>query len=379
MLRLLGLFLGPMFAKEMVEMSRRKRYYFNRILYGCVLLLTLFIVWEEYRWRLGQGGRASIRAQAQMAEHFFNAVICIQFSAVFLFVPLFLCGVVSSEREEHTLDLILTTQLSDREIVLGKLTSRMAALVFLILSGLPVLSLIMFFGGIDPVCLALTTLATLAALLFTSAHAIYFSTITKSPTGALVRTYWWLLVELIILPYAICLPIAAFVHEFARPIRDTVLAWMSGVLLFTNPIGPFVVALNPYLYNEIESYASGIVGDDLAEWFFPSLLLLPALWSLFLLRRSAGVWCVSWVDAWRSRTAVCKRRCLDRRRAWSVKGRKGELRKRSAGVGWAIRCGSGPARCVSTTARTTSAGFSGPAGRWWASSSPWSPCSSRAS
>ena len=32
--------------------------------------------------------------------------------------------------------------------------------------------------------------ATLLAILFAGAHAIYFSAITRSPTGALVRTYW---------------------------------------------------------------------------------------------------------------------------------------------------------------------------------------------
>ena len=37
MLRFLSALLGPIFAKEMVEMSRRKRYYFNRVLYGLVL------------------------------------------------------------------------------------------------------------------------------------------------------------------------------------------------------------------------------------------------------------------------------------------------------------------------------------------------------
>ena len=117
MLRFLSVLLGPIFAKEMVEMSRRKRYYFNRVLYGLVLLFTLFVVWQEYRWRF-QGGTMTIRVMADFAETLFHAVSSVQYGAVFLFVPLFLCGVIASEREERTLDLLFTTQLQDRQIVL---------------------------------------------------------------------------------------------------------------------------------------------------------------------------------------------------------------------------------------------------------------------
>ena len=55
MLKFLSLFLGPVFAKEMVEMARRKRYFFNRVLYGLVLLFTLWIVWEEHRFDVHNG------------------------------------------------------------------------------------------------------------------------------------------------------------------------------------------------------------------------------------------------------------------------------------------------------------------------------------
>src|SRR5205085_3238038 len=191
---------GPMFAKEMTEMARRKRYFINRVLYGLVLLFTMFLVWDNYRGRLGGGGTASLRQMADFAESLFHAVSGVQYGAVFLFVPLFLCGVIASEREERTLDLLFTTQLLDREIVLGKLTSRMVALVILILCALPVISIIMLFGGVDPEGLWRIQGATLLAMLFAGACAIYFSAITRSPMGALVRTYWWLAVYLLGIP-----------------------------------------------------------------------------------------------------------------------------------------------------------------------------------
>ena len=39
--------------------------------------------------------------------------------------PMLICGVVSNERERSSLDLLLTTQLGDAEILWGKLASRL--------------------------------------------------------------------------------------------------------------------------------------------------------------------------------------------------------------------------------------------------------------
>src|SRR5438128_9658562 len=97
----LSALLGPMFAKEMIEIARRKRYFVNRVLYGLVLLFTVYLVWESYSNRFRWEGRASIHLMAQMAQQLFQAVSGVQYAAVFLFVPLFLCGVIASEREER--------------------------------------------------------------------------------------------------------------------------------------------------------------------------------------------------------------------------------------------------------------------------------------
>lgn len=277
MLRWLTLLLGPIFAKEMVELARRKRYFFNRALYGVALFVALLAVWEDNRWRLDVAGPGAIRVQAEMAEQLFLAVSGVQYGAVILFVPLFLCGVVASEREEKTLDLLLTTQMTDREIVLGKLASRVVVLVLLIFSCLPVLSLCLLMGGIDPFALALVTVASLQMILFCGAHAIYFSTVTKTPIGALVRTYWWLAVWLVGVPLAVGIPLAAILVGLPWLLRLQIVGGAACVGMFVNPVGPFVVAMVPQAYAGAEAI--------LGEWFFPLTLVLPSAWALFL------IWC----------------------------------------------------------------------------------------
>ena len=273
MLKFLALFLGPVFAKEMVEMARRKRYYFNRVLYGLVLLFTLWIVWEGHHHVL-RNNKVTIRVMAELAETLFHAVSGVQYGAVFLFVPLFVCGVIASEREERTLDLLFTTQLLDREIVLGKLTSRMVALVILILCALPVMSIIMLFGGVDPEGLWRIQGATLLAMLFAGAHAIYFSAITRSPMGALVRTYWWMAVYLIGIPLVTVMILSGTTSGPAAPVSRFFLA----ALFMINPVAPFIAAMDGFMYNQMASYAGA--------WFYPAAFVAPAGWSLLLLWRA---------------------------------------------------------------------------------------------
>ena len=264
--------LGPVFAKEMVEIARRKRYFVNRVLYGLALLFTLFLVWDSFRGQLAWDGSASIRVMAQMAERLFHSVSGVQYGAVFLFVPLFLCGVIAGEREERTLDLLFTTRLTDREIVLGKLGSRVAAVGFLVLFALPVMSLIMLFGGVDPLALWRISACTLLAVLYAGAHTIYFSTVTKSAMGALVRTYWWMAVWLIGVPMVIMIPVTS-----VRPTLPAIQFW-SSLILFLDPLFAFVTGMDGGSYNQVAAY--------LGDWFFPLTFVLPGGWSVFLLWRA---------------------------------------------------------------------------------------------
>jgi ABC-type transport system involved in multi-copper enzyme maturation permease subunit len=292
MLRLLSFLVGPVFAKEMVEMARRKRYYLNRVLYGAVLLFTLFVVWKDYE-RQFQQFTTSIRVMAQMAQSLFHAVSSVQYGAVFLFVPLFLCGTIASEREERTLEMLFTTQLTDREIVFGKLVSRVAVLVILILCGLPIMSVIMFFGGIDPASLWRVLASTLLAILVTGAFAIYFSAITKSPMGALVRTYCWLAIWLLALPL-----IFGLLLEGMRPgpnsLRERL--FVGGMVLL-HPVAPFVMALDTFTYNQMTNLV-GRWGYPLA-FGAPSGLSLVLIWrAIQRLRLAPTPWGRLWARVW---------------------------------------------------------------------------------
>ncbi len=140
---------GPVLPVELVTSSRRARYFIVRVLYGAVLLLT---VWTQYeislRWRISNGDPLSPSDLAEFAQGFFESFAIIQVLTVLLLTPAMVAGTVSEEKERRTIEYLLVTDLRNHEIVLGKLAARLLQLIVLLAVGWPVLALLMLLGGV---------------------------------------------------------------------------------------------------------------------------------------------------------------------------------------------------------------------------------------
>ncbi len=286
---------GPVFAKEMIEVARRRRYYFNRIVYGAALFVAIWIAWEAFGGRYWGGQPMTIAHSARLAGGLFLSVSVLQYGAVWALVPVLLCAAIAGEREAHTLDLLLTTKLNDREIVLGKLGGRVVLFLAFVASGIPVVAITMLFGGVDAGAVWRVQLSTLLATAFAASHAIYFSTTTHTPLGALVRTYFWLAVWLLGLPALGGL----FVGAFNIGPRDpaAIIIWGQA---FINPIAGFIAAIDPRFLKEVERFFGGWVFP--ASFVIPSTVAVVLVWrSVARLRRPAPVrrWVVRVIDALR--------------------------------------------------------------------------------
>lgn len=274
-------FLGPIFAKEVVEIARRWRYYLCRTLYGAGLVFVLYVAWEQSR--AFAPFMTTRNALARLAGDFFIAASYMQFWSVYLLVPAFLCGVIAGEREEHTLELLFITPLTDREIVLGKLFSRVAAMVCLIFCAVPVVSLLMMFGGISPEAIWRVLAATLLAILFAGSHAIYFSTIARGPMEALARTYvaffMWM-AGLAILAWGFREALQALTPVIPVAIQESVaelIKYLQAAYLIY-PLVSFWGAVNEGYHTTMIFLYGG--------WGWPLSFVFPALWSVFLLWRA---------------------------------------------------------------------------------------------
>src|SRR5262249_36197879 len=139
-----------------IRTARRRQQVVFRCLYAALLLYVLVFIGlislEEHGGSVGAFTGANARADA-LAGFTWRAhpwFMSIQLSAVVLPTPPYTGGAVAAERERQSLDALLATDLRSREIVLGLYVSRLANLLMVLLTGLPVLALIEFLGGLDP-------------------------------------------------------------------------------------------------------------------------------------------------------------------------------------------------------------------------------------
>jgi ABC-type transport system involved in multi-copper enzyme maturation permease subunit len=196
---------GPVLWSDLVRSARGGRLAAARSVYAVLLLTVLlctFVVWFGERINSPVDLFTSVNFPAhslgKFAVSFFHAFVGIQLLAVLVLTPVYTAGVIAQEKERGTLDALLATDLRSREIVLSMVVSRLAILAMFVLTGLPVFSVLMFWGGIDPGLVlagfAMTglTMASLAGL------SILQSVYAKRPRDAILRTYMILVAFLVL-------------------------------------------------------------------------------------------------------------------------------------------------------------------------------------
>jgi len=184
---------GPVLLYEVKRQTRSPRVPMLRSGYTLLLLLAMFFVYLSYTpgtgqervlTALGEGAHVDDNQRAAFGATFFYAFMSLQFVLMLVFTPALIGGSIANERERGTLDLLLTTDLTNREIILGKLASQLGYLVMLLLTGLPILSLLQMFGGVDPNLMVGFSLATLLSLITIGAVSMLGATITSRVTDA---------------------------------------------------------------------------------------------------------------------------------------------------------------------------------------------------
>src|SRR6516162_3826255 len=173
---------GPVLFYDMVTSARRARYFALRGSYAGLLLLFLFITFVSTY----TGGMTPEQQAGRLAQNYFETFMLIQIITVMLLTPAYVAGSVADEKVKRTLEFLLATDLRNREIVLSKLLSRLANLTLFVLTGLPILSLIMFLGGVDP---NLVMAGFAATALTMGGLSILNSVSFKRPRDSVTMTY----------------------------------------------------------------------------------------------------------------------------------------------------------------------------------------------
>jgi ABC-type transport system involved in multi-copper enzyme maturation permease subunit len=187
---------GPLYFYDVLRLARRGRGAVLRCVYGVSLLIGLsllyankFSAYNAFSWSSESGPRMTLPELARFAEDFTLVVALLQSTAVILLTPAYLAGAIAEEKERKTLELLFTTHLTDRQIVLGKMLARLTHLVGVLLTGLPILSLTQLFGGVSAELLFCHFIVAGLTLLSVGSVSILCSVQAKTVLGAMISSY----------------------------------------------------------------------------------------------------------------------------------------------------------------------------------------------
>ena len=177
--------MNPVYKRELTVSSRSIRMALILLIFNSVLaivaLFNMFTVVEQVK----------VTAEIQYSRflELYTFVSSIEFLMLMFIMPALTASSISGERERQTLELMLTTTMKPKEIILGKFWSALTTMLILAISALPVQSLVFVYGGITIADMMILFLCYGIVALFTGGIGMFYSSLLKRSTVATVCTY----------------------------------------------------------------------------------------------------------------------------------------------------------------------------------------------
>lgn len=204
----------------------------------------------------------------------FSMMTYIQLGLILFITPGLTAGTVSSEREKQTLNILLTTAQTSFQIILGKLTSSIAFLLLLVVSGLPIYSMVFLYGGVSPGQIAVIFLFYFLTLLAIGSIGVMYSTLLRKTIVSMIATYstmiFFTAVTGFFLIISVSISSASLLSGEVSPLGYF---WAS-----INPAVVMLTLLEPSFNAEIQTMTNIPIPLWASYFVFYSLLSAAAIW-----------------------------------------------------------------------------------------------------
>ncbi|MGV8982531.1 ABC transporter permease [Clostridium sp.] len=175
--------INPVLLKELKVKMRGWKSVFLIGGYNLVLaLLTMFIMRMTMGNNMGRVNQSNI-----FATYVFMVIV--QFCLIGLIAPALTAGSISGEREKQTLDILMSTTLRPMSIITGKLFASLSHIILLVISSIPIFSVIFLYGIIGVKELAQVFIFYIIIAITLGSIGIFFSTFIRKSTAANVLSY----------------------------------------------------------------------------------------------------------------------------------------------------------------------------------------------
>ena len=160
---------NPILLRVVESGGKRIRDLVIRCLYlGVLVLVVLFL--------LGNTNTGNLSELSIQSARIFSNLSYLQLILVALLAPIFTAGAITQEKDSQTYDILLCTPLTNAQVVLGSLLSRLFFVFALLVSGVPIFSITQVFGGVAIGDIVLSVAIAATTALVTGALAIAIAT-----------------------------------------------------------------------------------------------------------------------------------------------------------------------------------------------------------
>jgi ABC-2 type transport system permease protein len=230
-----SLFRNPVVIKELRGRMRGSRAFVILTVYLFLMSAFLGLLYAVAVSARDVYGFAS---GGQIGRTLFVGTVGIELFLVTFIAPAFTATAISGERERQTYDLLRTTLLPARALVMGKLVSALCYVLLLLLAALPLQSVAFFFGGVTEGEIILATLVLMVTAVLLGSVGVYISAISPRSLVANVTAYVFTFALTLLLPLLTLVFLAFFgprMGQFPLEVQALCL-YLFLVLVATNPL-----------------------------------------------------------------------------------------------------------------------------------------------
>jgi ABC-type transport system involved in multi-copper enzyme maturation permease subunit len=226
---------NPVITKELKSRMRGRRAFI--LLTAYLTLISLFIgMIYIFLSDISSFGMADPDFRQNVGKGLFSTVVLLELLLVSFIGPGLTAGSITSERERQTFDLLRTSLLSARALVLGKLGASFFYLFLLILTALPIESLAFLLGGVGLAEMLISSLMLVITAIFFCTLGLFFSSIMKRTLAATVSSYVVILLSILTLVVIFFLGTFLDSTSSINIIQETILTTILWLLISTNPL-----------------------------------------------------------------------------------------------------------------------------------------------
>src|ERR1700683_1115552 len=184
---------NPILLRVVESGGKRRRDLFIRCIYlGLLVGLVLIAILTS-----GDAGSTDLSTLAKTSSKIFQEMSYLQLGLVALLAPIFTAGAITQEKDSQTYDILLATPLSNGQIILGSLMSRLFFIVALLVSGIPIFSITQIFGGVAIYNIVISFLIAASTAFVTGALAMAIATFKVGTRRTIFSFYLFIVLYLV--------------------------------------------------------------------------------------------------------------------------------------------------------------------------------------